>query len=599
MKTLLLVLTIVIITIPLRGDIFGPSSPAYPQPSYEGGNLLPPSETSDEDRPHAEIDINACSRYITPDDPVVRQQLAEILDSWRPLLFSDYEAIRTWVAQHIRYVSDQEVHGVSDYWQFPKDTLERRTGDCEDFAILLCTFLRAYGYSAEHVYVVCGRYGDSYHAYICEWHSGKGWLMTEPQHDIWIEYLGFGSDWWLSQYEALFSFNDRFYYQGLPPAPAPVPPLESWEIIIHLVKPIEETTVVIQPGPLRYAEITLDLTDPENIEVIAGPSLPDDVKVIVQSPPTITSISPSQGTQGQTLNVIITGTNLTGALAMMLNFGSGITVNSFMVDSATQITASITISPWATTGSRDVSVITSAGTGTGSFTVMPALPVINSVSPNYGTQGQALSVTITGTNLSGATAVSFGSGITVDSFFGVADAANTELHQAQTAIAACMADAGVSVLTTYDQTTGWSGSSGVITAVVGGRTYDAAVYLNGGFKARYLVNSYGEIVGAINDSWSGIEWDSVLKCWKQTLESLIQITANISIAAGAIPGARDVSVTTPGGTAMLVEGFDVVEETIQGTPVSGWVWVVLALGILLIALVIYLIIYKRAASKQA
>ena len=127
----------------------------------------------------------------------------------------------------------------------------------------------------------------------------------------------------------------------------------------------------------------------------------------------------------------------------------------------------------------------------------------------------------------------------------------------------------------------------------------AAGYLNGGFKAHYLVNRYGQIVGAINDSWSGIEWDGVLKCWKQTLESFTQITADISIAAGAIPGARNVSVTTPGGTAILVEGFDVVEETIRGTPLSGWVWVVLALGILLIGLVIYLLIYRRAASKQS
>ena len=42
-----------------------------------------------------------------------------------------------------------------------------------------------------------------------------------------------------------------------------------------------------------------------------------------------------------------------------------------------------------------------------------------------------------------------------------------------------------------------------------------------------------------------------------TVNNLTQITANISIA-GAAPGARNVSVTTPGGTAMLTGGFTVI-----------------------------------------
>jgi hypothetical protein len=43
------------------------------------------------------------------------------------------------------------------------------------------------------------------------------------------------------------------------------------------------------------------------------------------------------------------------------------------------------------------------------------------------------------------------------------------------------------------------------------------------------------------------------------LDSDIQVTANISIAAGAITGPRDVSVTTPGGTGTLTGGFAVTE----------------------------------------
>jgi hypothetical protein len=94
-----------------------------------------------------------------------------------------------------------------------------------------------------------------------------------------------------------------------------------------------------------------------------------------QSAPTITSVSPNEGMQGQTLsNVIITGSYFTGAT--VVDFGPGITV-SFTVNSSTQITANITISGSATLGSRNVSVTTPYGTATltNGFTVKaPSLP---------------------------------------------------------------------------------------------------------------------------------------------------------------------------------------------------------------------------------
>ena len=69
---------------------------------------------------------------------------------------------------------------------------------------------------------------------------------------------------------------------------------------------------------------------------------------------TVTAVSPGSAKVGETLDVTITGTNLTDASSV--SFGSGITVNSFTVDSDTAITASITIAAGATVGSRDVSV---------------------------------------------------------------------------------------------------------------------------------------------------------------------------------------------------------------------------------------------------
>ena len=100
-----------------------------------------------------------------------------------------------------------------------------------------------------------------------------------------------------------------------------------------------------------------------------------DTQVEVYVAPAVTSVAPDSDTQGQTLDVIITGTNFTGAT--VVSFGAGITVNSFTVDSDTQITADITIACDAALGDRDVSVTTPGvtippGTGTlpDGFTVL-------------------------------------------------------------------------------------------------------------------------------------------------------------------------------------------------------------------------------------
>ncbi len=172
----------------------------------------------------------------------------------------------------------------------------------------------------------------------------------------------------------------------------------------------------------------------------------------------MSSVSPTQEIQGQSLNVTITGTYFSTATSV--SFGLGVSVDTFNIDSATQITAGITISSAATPGTRNVSVTNLGGTGTltNGFTVNYAPPTISSVNPNVGVQEQTLDVTITGTYLTAATSVGFGSGITVNSF---------------------------------------------------------------------------------------------------TVNSATQITANITVSYSAAPGPRDVSVTTPGGTATFPNSFGV------------------------------------------
>jgi hypothetical protein len=109
----------------------------------------------------------------------------------------------------------------------------------------------------------------------------------------------------------------------------------------------------------------------------------------VYGPPTIVNLAPDHGGQGQTLSVVVTGTSLVEPLAVSFD-SSGITVNSYTVNSATQITVSITIGSSAALGTRDVSVTTPGGTATltGGFTVHPPPPppTIVSIGPDHGGQ---------------------------------------------------------------------------------------------------------------------------------------------------------------------------------------------------------------------
>jgi len=123
------------------------------------------------------------------------------------------------------------------------------------------------------------------------------------------------------------------------------------------------------------AEIIIASNDPDEASV----TVPVTLHVSAYELPTVTSVTPDSGEQGETLSVNIDGTNLNGATAV--SFGDGITVNSFSVVSATEILANISINTAAATGLRDVSVTTSAGTGTltDGFTVVAAGAVTVSV----------------------------------------------------------------------------------------------------------------------------------------------------------------------------------------------------------------------------
>ncbi|MFH1652940.1 MAG: hypothetical protein ABIE74_02690 [Pseudomonadota bacterium] len=126
---------------------------------------------------------------------------------------------------------------------------------------------------------------------------------------------------------------------------------------------------------------------------------------------TITSINPTTGDQGQTLNVRILGTetNFVNGTSVATFSGTGITLNSTTVTDATHAVANITIAADATLSARDVNVITGAETPTpltGGFTVEQPTPTVTAVTPSTGIRDAIVNITnLAGTNFrAGATA---------------------------------------------------------------------------------------------------------------------------------------------------------------------------------------------------
>ena len=240
--------------------------------------------------------------------------------------------------------------------------------------------------------------------------------------------------------------------------------------------------------------------------------------------PTVTSISPTAGPTAGGTTVTITGTNLSGASAV--SFG-GTAATGFTVNSATQITAT---SP-AGTGTVDVRVTTVGGTSATSavdqFTYVPA-PTVTSLSPTSGPAAGGTVLTITGTNLSGASAVTFG-----------ATAATGFTVNSATQITAT-APAGTGTVNVRVTTTGGTSATGAGNQF----TYIPAPAITG-TSPTAGPQTGGTVVTLTGTNFTGVTAVTfgATAATSFTFNSATSITATSPAGTGTV----DIRVTTPGG----------------------------------------------------
>jgi hypothetical protein len=310
-----------------------------------------------------------------------------------------------------------------------------------------------------------------------------------------------------------------------------------------------------------------------NIEIVAGAKIgARDVSVITPGGiftlpngltvnlalPVIASISPNQDRQGATLNITITGTNLSGTSEV--RFGTGIAVNSFTILSGNQVTANITIAADAAVGVRDVSVTTPGGSFTLStgFTIKQGLPVIASISPNQDRQGATLNVTITGTNLNGTSEVRFGTGIALNSY--------TVLSGNQ--LTANITIAPDSTVGTRDISVTTPGGTYVLPAsftVKQALPKIASISPDNGNQGATLTIT---IKGINFSGASEVRFGTGMAVNNMSVLNSSQIEVMITIIAGTETGAKNVSITTPGGSYTLANGFTVIQSLPVITSIS-------------------------------
>jgi len=144
--------------------------------------------------------------YVTPNNPTIKELASNITG------YPKWLALCNWVSYNIQYKYDTDVHGVRNFWQLPIETLQLKTGDCEDYAILLCSLLRASGYDENSAFVVLGYTNKTGHAWVRIYAQIEGtgtWINIEPQiGGVFTIIYGFLN---IAEYDEAYQFNDVYF----------------------------------------------------------------------------------------------------------------------------------------------------------------------------------------------------------------------------------------------------------------------------------------------------------------------------------------------------------------------------------------------------
>ena len=303
---------------------------------------------------------------------------------------------------------------------------------------------------------------------------------------------------------------------------------------------VNSTTLTVNvtiAGGATVGSSTITVTNPD-----AGNSTSGSI-FTVNAAPTITGVSPASRDQGAvSQNLTVTGTDFVNGASLATVFsGSLITVNSTTYVNSTTLTVNVSISSSAATGTRTFTVTNgdrSTATSGSIFTVSGA-PTVTAVSPTSRGQGATnQTLTITGTNfVSGATTAFSTNGITV----------NSTTFNSATSLTVNVSISGSATpgtrtitVTNGDGSTATSGSIFTVNAAPTVTAVSPTSRGEGATAQNLTVTGTGFQSGATTTfSGTGITVNST------TFVNATTLTVNVTIGGSATVGTSTITVTNP------------------------------------------------------
>lgn len=250
--------------------------------------------------------------------------------------------------------------------------------------------------------------------------------------------------------------------------------------------------------------------------------------------PTITAFTPNTGNAGTSVNVSLTGTNLTGASLATSN--PGILVRN-VVTTPTAITATFQIAFAAAPGATTVTATTTTGSATTSFSVNASAPVLSTLSPTSGPVTRVVTITGNGFNTT--------AGLNQIRFNGVT---------------ATTLSATATMLTTQVPT---GATTGPVTVTVGGLTSNGVAFTVANAGPPPTLTAVSPNVGSVQGgqqttlTGTGFVSGTTVKIGNKpaSVLTLVSATTMIVQVPASVVGSADVVVTNTNGDAVLQNGY--------------------------------------------
>ena len=305
---------------------------------------------------------------------------------------------------------------------------------------------------------------------------------------------------------------------------------------------------------------------------------------VYTNPAYLYSMTPDHAPPGTGVNVEIAGVGTHFQQGVTtLGLGPDITVSNLTVNSATDMTATLTLDSAAQLGWRTAYVNTISNTLTEELQIGfrvdgPAAPVVTSVTPNTGIQGQTLTLNITGANtnwVQGQTEAIIGADITVNSLTINSPTSAT----AVIAISPTAPGGGQSVIMLTgqeaDSGSGFSVQAGTYSVVsaTGATTPPGQTYIVAGTGQTLDVAITGVgthwLQGGTLAQFGG---DGQVVVDALTINSPTSANAIVTVLTGAALGFRPLTMITGGEYASIQQGMDVEDlspQILSSSPGAG------------------------------